>query len=149
MGRLFFIFIPLALCSCKQNVTSEKEYNFQANIRLGYKYYSINVNEEGKAQVIKGKGSFYTEPLKIESSDSSKIFKIDSLRVFFENVDKIKRSPLIDSNRTDAPRVEMYYQHKKIYDAYKWNENFWDLFRPIMEQLPKGYSPFRASDNPF
>jgi hypothetical protein len=44
-----------------------------------------------------------------------------------------------------AQRAEVYFNHQKIYDGYAWDETFWDLFRPIMKQIPEGYDPFRAN----
>jgi hypothetical protein len=151
MSKLLYIaFFIYPFCSCNEKKTGDKEpYNVHADIRLGIKFYSIYMNKEGRAYVIKGIDSNYTDTLKVESSDTSNVFKLDSAKAFFDNLNKIKAHPIIGANRGDAPRVEIYYDHQKVYDAYRWNETFWDLFKPIMEQIPKGYNPFRANDNPF
>lgn len=146
---LYILCFFLLFFSCKGKGNDIKSYNFQADIRLGNKFYSIYLNEDGEGYVIKGSGSYYTDTLKIKSSDTSNVFKIDSVKVFFENLNKIKAHPIVGVNRVDAPRVEIYYNHQKVYDAYKWDETFWKLFRPIMEQIPRGFNPFRANDKPF
>jgi len=149
--KSFYIFpFFLAFISCKAKVHDAELYNVRTDIRLGNKFYSIYVNEEGSAYVVKGAGSYYTDTLKIKSSDTSEVFKLDSISLFFETLNKIKANPIFRANRTStAPRAEMYYDHQKIYDAYAWDETFWDLFRPIMEQIPKGFNPFRVNDKPF
>ena len=149
MTKIFYIsFFSFLLFSCKAQ-TNREQYKVRADIRLSTKFYSIYMNEEGQAYVIKGNSSYYTDTLKIESSDTSNVFKIDSVKVFFENLNKIKANPIIGVKRVDAPRVEIFYDHQKIYDAYRWDETFWNLFRPIMEEIPKGFNPFRESDKPF
>jgi hypothetical protein len=150
LAKLFYISYSFFLFfACKEKDKDEKLYNVQTDIRLGSKFYSIYLNEEGKAYVIKGNGSYYTDTLKILSADTSNVFKLDSIKLFFENLNRIKANPIIGPNRVDAPRVEIYYDNQKIYDDYKWDEVLWDLFKPIMEQIPQGFNPFRVSDNPF
>ena len=136
--------------SCKDTVSNEQQYPARIDVRLGFKYYSVFLSKENKAYVIKGKGSFYTDSLIVKSSDTSHIFKLDSVRLVLESFDQIKSSPITRTNRTGtAQRIEIYYEHKKIYDGYAWDEVFWNLYRPIMKQLPKGFDPFRVDDKPF
>lgn len=142
------IFFTL-LSSCKEGSVRSDRYDVRSDIRLGSKFYSLYTSKDGKAYAVKGTGSYYTEPLKVKTSDTSEVFKIDSANVFYHHLNRIKESPIIGANRLDAPRVEIYYNEKKIYDAYKWDETFWDLFKPIMRQIPKGFNPFRADDQPF
>jgi hypothetical protein len=150
MKRLLSILLFFAtILSCKERSPDDKSYNARSDIRFGSRFFSIYISEGGTAYVIKGKGSSYTEPLKIESSDTSNIFKLDSVKLFFEKLNRIKDNPIIGANRLDAPRVEIYYNQKKVYDAYKWDENFWDIFKPIMEQIPSGFNPFRSNEKPF
>ena len=144
LSVLSFLLISI---SCKQNLSSQKAYTFKTNIRLGNHYYSIYFNREGEGYVVKGKASYYTEPLKIESSDSSEVFKIDSARVLFDKLDKLKEKPIHGITRLGTARAEIYYNGKQIYDAYVWDETFWSIFRPIMEQFPKEFNPFLL-DNP-
>lgn len=146
---LYALFFFATILSCKERNVDEKPYNVRSDIRFGSKFFSIYVSEDGAAYVIKGRGSHYTEPLKVESSDTSNVFKLDSVKLFFENLNHIKDNPIIGANRLDAPRVEIYYDQKKVYDAYKWDEKFWNLFKPIMEQIPSGFNPFRADEKPF
>lgn len=144
---LFFI---VSFVGCKEKVDKKSLFNVQADIRLGSKFYSIYFNELGNAYVVKGDGTYYTEPLKVESSDTSKTFKLDSAKRFFEILNEVKANPVKKGNRVgSAQRGEVYYNHQKIYDSYAWDETFWGLFAPIMEQIPKGYNPFRTDDKPF
>lgn len=150
MTKLFYIsFFSFTLFSCKAQTNNKVQYDVRSDIRLSTKFYSIYLNKEGQACVIKGNGSYYTDTLIIVTSDTSNVFKIDSVNLFFEKLNKIKANPIIGENRLHAPRVEIYYDHQKVYDAYRWDETFWGLFRPIMEQIPKGFNPFRESDKPF
>ena len=145
VSYFFFSF----LIGCKGIYKNVNSYNARADIRFGSKFYSILLNEIGEGYVIKGNSSYYTESFNIESSDTSSFFKIDSAKSFFKELNKIKDAPVISDKRIGSPRVEIYYDDKKIYDACKWDESFWDIFRPIMEQLPKNYNPFLIDEKPF
>jgi hypothetical protein len=145
----YLLFFGIIFIGCKEKKNEKNLYSVRTDIRLGSKFYSIYFNEIGDAYAIKGNCSYYTEPLKVESSDTSSLFKLDSVKPFFVKLDAIKINPIIGGNREGAPRVEIYYGNKKIYDACKWDEPFWDLFRPIMEQIPKGFNPFLSDDKPF
>lgn len=146
INLLFFFFI---LQACKEKNAEMDSYNVRSDIRLGTKFYSIYMKDDGLSYVIKGVGTYYTDTLKMISSETSTFFKLDSAKVFLQNLNAIKNNPINGIYRDDAPRVEVYLNHQKIYDAYKWDETFWNLFRPIMEQIPMGFNPFRANDNPF
>lgn len=149
--RLFvFIVCLLFTLACEQNNSKNKEYDVRADIRLGTAFYSIFVNEQGFAYVIRGSGTDYNEQLEVKSSDTSAIVRLDSVRVFYRQLNELKKQPhIFGITVLDAPRVEVYYDSDKIYDSNSWNAKFWDLFRPIATQLPKGYNPFTASDHPF
>lgn len=147
--NLTYLLLFLSFAACRSQPSKEKLFDARSDIRFGSKFFSICVNKDGTAYVVKGKGSNYTEALKVESSDTSGVFRLDSAKVFFERLEQIKRRPIIGAKRLDAPRVEIYYSNEKVYDAYEWDETFWDLFRPIMLQIPKGFSPFRMDDAPF
>ena len=151
MQSVYILFFFLAFTPCKEkNNNNQKPYDVRSDIRLGNKFYSIFLNESGEGYVIKGKGSYYTDTLKIESSDTSNVFKFDSAKEFFEVLNRIKTNPIFKNNRAGtAPRAEIYYNQQKVYDAYTWDETFWDLFRPIIEQIPKGFNPFLTDDKPF
>lgn len=143
------ITILCTLASCISDKSVDDPYNVRVDFRLSGKFYSIMMNESGRSYAIKGLGSYYEDSLKIAQSDTSEIFKLDSAAQFFINLDKIKKDPVIGSNYMGAPRVEIYYDRSKIYDSYRWDEDFWDLFRPIMHQIPKGFNPFNPDDRPF
>ena len=137
------------LISCTNKTTNETIYTVRNDIRWGRSFFSIFIQEDGRAYVVKGTGTFYTDSLKIISADTSAVFTLDSSKVYFRELNNIKSNPIIDSSRSDAPRIEIYYHQKKIYDSYFWGEPFWKMFRPIMGQLPKGFSPFRVNEKPF
>jgi hypothetical protein len=150
MSRLFGIIVLfLVINSCKQSVNYQGEYDVKADIRFGSKFYSIYLSPKGIGYVIKGRGSRYSKPLEIASSDTSQIFKLDSIGLSYKALDKLRIKPTIDSSFQDSPRAEIYYNNKKIYDTYRWDTEFWNVFRPIMEQIPRGFNPFRTSENPF
>jgi hypothetical protein len=140
----------LTFNSCKEKAKEKKQYSVRCDIKLGTLLYSIFLNEEGAAYVVKRESSSYTDTLNIKSSDTSNVFKFDSVKLFFATLNKIKASPIFKASRTGtAPRAEVYFSNKKIYDSYAWDETYWDLFKPIMEQIPKGFNPFRVNDDPF
>lgn len=148
-ANLAYILLLLVFASCRSQPSGEKLFDARSDIRLGSKFYSIYLKKDGTAYVVKGIGSDYTEALKIESSDTSSVFRLDSAKVFFKRLERIESHPIVEEKRLDAPRVEIYYKDKKIYDAYSWDETFWDMFSPIMSQIPKSFSPFRLDDAPF
>jgi hypothetical protein len=149
---LFAFLIPLfaILLSCTHKSSPTNPYNARIEFRFGTKFYSMYLCKWGTAYVVKGKGTNYTSPFAIISSDTSKVFKIDSLNVAYNFFDKLKTKPIIDtSGTTDAPRIEIYYEDKKVYDSFKWNSEIWDLFRPMLTKLPQGYNPFLGGEHPF
>jgi hypothetical protein len=148
---LLLLFSFLSPFSCRKNIKEQKHYQVRTDVRLGSKFYCIYVNEAGKTYVVKGTGSNYTEQFKkIITSDTSKIFRSDDMKVFFYKVKNMQSNPvIIPSNITDAARIEIYFKSKKVYDSYGFDKGFMDLFRPIMGQLPNGFNPFLANDHPF
>lgn len=150
MKRIIYcIFLSVFLISCKGKAKTSASYSVRSDIRFGTKFFSIYISEEGNACVVKGKGSLYTDSLNVSSADKSDVFKLDSVNIFFDRLNRIKDKPIIGERRLDAPRVEIFYNEQKIYDAYYWDEIFWDLFRPIMKQIPAGFNPFLADEKPF
>lgn len=148
--KIFLLLSFAIFMSCKgKQARADMLYNVRADFRMGSKFYSIWMNENGKAYAIKGEGSFYTEPLKILTSDTSEVFRMDSVGQFYKNLETVRKKPITGSNYMGAPRVEIYYDGQQIYDSYRWNEAFWDLFRPIMHQIPKKFNPFLTNDKPF
>ncbi len=131
------------------NVNAQIHYNIRADIVFGYKFYSIFVGNNGNAYVIRGKDSGYPESFKVISSDTSRVFKLKHIGVFYRYVAKFKAKPLINHSLvTDSPQVTIYYKGKMIYNGPE-SGMFWDMFRPVMLQLPKGYNPFLTDDQPF
>jgi len=147
--QLYTLIILISILSCKEKNPYKKSYDIRSDIRFGKKFFSICISEDGTAYAIKGVGSHYLEPLKVESSDTSKIFKLDSIEVFLKNLDHMKDNPIIKPFRLDSPRGEVYYKQKKVYDDYKWDDFFWNLFNPIMRQIPAEFNPFRGDTHPF
>jgi len=148
IDRIIWTMIALTLCiSCKDRSVNAIGFASKTDIRSANKYVSIYIDRDGRCQVIKGNGSSYFQELRALSADSSEIFIIDSPGIFFRTLDTMSKRPFTDSTRTDSPRIEIYYEGKKIYDAFKSNEDFWSLFRSVMTKLPEGYNPFRAGDS--
>ena len=103
------------------------------------------------AYVIKGTGSDYTDTLVVKSSDTSNVFKLDSVGIFFNTLNEIRSKPVFKENRSTgtAQRAEVYYKQVKILDDYAYDSTFWELFRPIMNQLPNAYNPFIVDNYQF
>jgi hypothetical protein len=132
------------------NVDAQTHYNIRVDIRFGYKFYSIFIDNNSRAYVIRGNGSGYLENFKIITSDTSHRFKLSHINLFYRDVDKLKAKPrIMNSSVTDSPRVEIYYEGKKIYDGQESGTMFWEMFKPVMLQLPKGYNPLLLDDHPF
>ena len=53
--------------------------------------FSIFMDEDGTAYIIKGIGSHYTEALQIESADTSAVFRLDSSKIYLKLLDSVKR----------------------------------------------------------
>jgi len=151
MNRSYKILLMTVIFSLLISCKEKSNYQVKIDVRLGSRFYSINVDEYGEAYVVKGKGSGYTQPFKtVISSDTSKIFTSDAMKTFFNEVKKIKDSSIIIPTTTaDAARVELYYSSKKVYDSYGIDKKHISLFIPIMGQLPKRFNPFLTDDHPF
>jgi len=135
--------------ACVGHANKMHEYKTRVDFRFGNRFYSFCSKESGDSYVIKGKSSEYNDSFVIFSADTSRIFRIDPSKVYFGKLTVLSKKPLVVDHHSDAPRVEIYYDGKKIYDSHRWDEEFWDIFRPVMSQLPKGFNPFLIDENPF
>lgn len=73
MIKTLYVLFFLTFVGCKEGASKDKTYQVRSDIRLGTTFYSIYFNKNGSAYVVKGKESFYIEPLKIESAATSNI----------------------------------------------------------------------------
>ena len=137
------------IISCTGHGDLPGEHFVRIDVRFGSRFYSVCIPENGKAFGIKGQSSDYMAPFKINNSDTSKGFELDSVQQFFHRMNSLLKNPLVIDHNSDAPRVEIYYDQKKIYDGHKWDEGFWDLVRPIAGQIPKEFNPFLLDPSPF
>lgn len=145
-----FLFVFILFYSCRGDVSNDSIYSVRADIRLHDKFYSIYLNEKGNSFVVKGIGTNYMDKLAVKAADTSHEFKIDSINLFFQELNYFKTKPFYGKNhRGNAQKAEVYYNQTKVFEGYAWDEAFWKLFRPIMEQLPKNYNPFLADEKPF
>lgn len=145
----FLIYFVLYCFSCISPSKNEQINEARVDIRFDTKFYSILLSKNNKAYVIKGSGTDYRDSLVILNSDTSLRFKIDSVKTFFIKLDSLRLLKPIGVDQLDAPRIEIYYYKEKIFDTYRWDENFFNLIRPIMTQLPSGFNPFRVDELPF
>ena len=141
--------LAIALYACSSQSSKDRQHGMRADFRFGQAFYSLCSNNSGEAFVIKGKSSGYESPFMALSSDTSATFHLDSVKLLFERLDRLKSKQMIIDHNMDAPRVEIYYDSLKIYDAHRWDEAFWEIFRPVIRQLPKGFNPFLIDENPF
>jgi hypothetical protein len=150
MKNVYFILLySLVFTNCQQTDIGETNYNVRADIRSGSFFHSLLVSEDGRCYVIKGTATFESDRFSVLSADTSSLVHLDSQKAiaFFKKIEPFKAKPLIVGiTKTDAPRVEIYYDGKKIYDANNWNDEFLDMFKPLIPQLPNGYNPF-VNDN--
>ena len=149
MKYLWSSALTLLLICCNQDAKKERVDIIRSDFRFGTRYYSVITNENGEGYVIKGSASTYTEPFVIKSTDTSSIFRLDSVDLFFQRIQELKQKQVSSTNFQDNPRTEIYYNESKVLDTYLWDEKFWYLFRPIMHQLPQNFNPFRLNDQPF
>jgi hypothetical protein len=145
--RLLIIVIGLLYFSCNY---SKPSYDARMDVRFSGKFFSIFFNQYGKAYVVKGIDVDGSGVLKPSHSDTSIVFNSDSIKYSYKALSLIKSKPVIAFKSIgDSPRIEIYHNKKKIYDANTWDESFLTVFRPIMKELPKGYNPFNISEKPF
>jgi hypothetical protein len=148
-SSLWLLFSTLVFVSCTEQNRQKEVFAARNDIRFGKRFFSIVIKEDGTAYVIKGIGSSYLDPLEVESADTSAVFTVDSSSIYFRHIRKLEENPSLKSNVSGGARAEIYYKKKKVYDSYHWDGTFWEMFRPIMNQLPKGFSPFRVNEKPF
>lgn len=143
------IYLSLIIISSCKDKDDKQIHNVQMDIRFGNKYYSLFFSEDGNCKVNKGVGTYFTEPFKPQEVNSTIDFKIDSIILFYEKLNILKENPKIDTVPYHMTRAEIYFERKKIVDSYRWDKNVTSLIGTIMEKIPKGFNPFRVSDNPF
>jgi len=145
---IILVCITVLISGCK--TTNKEPCTIKIDFRFGYKFFSVRINEEGRTYVIKGKGSFFTYPMKIVKADTSRIFTLDSIKSLNRNISKLKQKPVLSTHvNTDSPRAEVYYLNQKIMDNSQISSEFIDLIKPIITQLPKGFNPFLGDEDPF
>ncbi|MFL5746849.1 MAG: hypothetical protein ACJ751_19380 [Niastella sp.] len=146
--KLFYLPLFLIFFACREQTNMKKQCDVRCDVRLFTKYFSMHINSDGKTYVVKGTGSYYTDSLIVKSADTSNVFKLDSTQAFFEALNKIRTNPVFNENRSTgtAQRGEVYYKQVKVFDDYAWDPAFWDLFRPIMGQLPSEFNPFNVEN---
>jgi hypothetical protein len=88
---LIFSLFSLA---CTQPLSKENGHTVRTDFRFGSRYYSLCSNEAGKSYAIRGFCSDYDQPFNVLSSDTSAFFILDSAKVFFEKLNKIRSGSL-------------------------------------------------------
>jgi hypothetical protein len=132
---------------CQEKAKSNFKYIVRADIKFMDDLFSIHIDESGNTYVIRSITSKPENEIIVSHLDTSQYFKLDSFSVFFEKIERLESVPVFKEQRNGvAQRAEVYYNGKKIFDTYAWDRDFWDLFLPIMTQIPDGYNPFRVSN---
>lgn len=147
--RLVVIFLCMQVVSCSHSGYNLHDADAKIDVRLGNSFYSLYLDKDCQSYVVKGTGTNYMDSLIVFSADTSDAFTLDSLEVFLDRLGQFRPTRSRSIFHNDAPRIEVYYLKSKIIDTYYWDPKIWDLVRPIMYQIPKGYNPFRVSDQPF
>lgn len=121
----------------------------KVDVRLGSAFCSVRILSDNTGFGLKGRLVSSTGEFVILSSDTSEVVKFQAADIFFNSLEKLHAKPITNSGSADGPRVEIYYLNKKVYDSQRWDEDFWDLIRPIICSPPKGFKPFSPEGSPF
>ena len=133
--------------ACSSRPKATMIHHLRADFRFGGAFYSLCANEKGEAVAIKGRGTDYGSDFKVLAADTSAPFQLTTAALLFHQLDSIRRRSMVKYRNMDAPRVEIYYDDKKIYDQQSWDGGFWDIFRPLIAQFPERYNPFILEGN--
>ena len=116
-----------------------------AFIRYDKKFFALHINNLGTAYLVKGNSTYYTEVFKQHTSDTSQTFKLASTSSFFKGLRNLAAKP-ISRNKPDGeiPRMEIFLNKIKVYDGYENDGTYWNLVRPILNEIPDHLNPFQT-----
>lgn len=145
MNIIFLIYF-ISFFDVERNVEMVRQNSFVEVVRtdfsFGNRFISIITKGRDSAIAIKGLAYYNNDSLLIQSADTSKIFKLDSLALFIEKACELKKNPYIRNNSHDTIKAEVFLNDEKIYSSFRWRENFWNLFGLIYREIPSEYNPF-------
>ena len=124
---LLIFIVSILLSAYVNHDVITPQHSMRADFRFGHVFYSLCSNERGEAFSIKGRATAYDSVFSVISSDTSALFHLDSVNILFKRLNDLRRKPMILDRHMDAPRVEIYYDNKKIYDSHRWDSTFWDI----------------------
>lgn len=144
-ASILLLLFSFLIISC--NETENANYDTEVNVRMGYRFHKIEFDSSGNGIATKGTSTDYIEPFEQKNIEFTKKFKVQSIDSFISQLEKLSKNPIKTQKKLDAPRVEIKYKDKTIYDGYSWNSEFWDIVRPIMKEIPKESNPFMKQDD--
>lgn len=144
-ASIILLVISFVIISCNEKKSTN--YDTEINVRIGYRFHKIKFDSSGNGIATKGTATEYNEPFVEKNIEFTKEFKIQSMDDFVTQLEKLSKNPIKTLKKLDAPRVEIKYKDKTIYDGYSWNSEFWDIVRPIMKEIPKESNPFMRQDD--
>lgn len=143
---LFCTIFLITSFGCKNisdfNPSKEHLDNIKIEVRSGYEIISVKLNSDGSGISRKGTGTYYTEERDSISFNDSISFKSNSFEILNENLNSLKSNAYNGSKYQDAPRVEIYFNEDKLYSGYSWNSEFWEIIRPVIQEIPEKFNPF-------
>lgn len=147
--RLITLLFWVLLLGCGQTKQNTTSYSTRTEITWFNTFCTLYTDEDGRAQVIKGHHKeLYLIPVTI--SDTSKVFRLDSVKQFYKALQLLTSKHYFNTTSGDSPTFRVYRNGILLYCGYASGTDFWDVFRPIMLQIPDRYNPFiQEHGNPF
>jgi len=146
----FIVLFCILLSECNQQTKQNKTcYSTRTEVTWSDRFCTLYIDEDGRAQVIKG---HYTDLylMSLTITDTSKVFKLDSVKQFYKTLQVLASKHYIDATSADSPTFRIYRNGALLYCDYGIRAEFWDVFRPILVEIPNGYNPFiQEPGNPF
>lgn len=140
----FLLICIFFIVSCISKDSKYKNFDSTINIEFANNYFSIYLNRNGNAYVVRGN---LVDSIKTGNKiplDSSDIFHIDSIENYFKGIDSVSKVQQIIT-RGYGQKAEIFLNTKKVYETYASRKEFWIIFRPIIMEIPRNYYPFNTA----
>lgn len=144
--KIIYICLIILSVSCKNGEVDSLKKSTIISIS-GYRYYNITFDESGKGVAKIGRANDITDALLQKEIEDSLIFKVDSVSLYFKELEKLEKQPYIGEKMLDANHVLIYSNDKKVFDSYRFDSNFWGLMKIIGDDIPNEFNPFKHNEN--